>query len=52
MRQAGELLQQSGATTALDKEVLDVLMTTFLDPRKGRTARRVGCANVVAWMCS
>ena len=37
MQQAGELLQQAGATTTLDKDVLDVLVTTFLDLRKGRT---------------
>ena len=37
LQQATDLLQQSGARTALDREVIDVLVTTFMDLRKGRT---------------
>ncbi len=37
MQQANELLQNVQAKTLLEKEVLDVLVTTFVDLRKGKT---------------
>lgn len=37
LEQARELLHHSGATTTLDRGVLEVLVTTFVDLRKGRT---------------
>lgn len=37
MTQARDLLLQVGLEPALDKDVLEVLVTTFLDLRKGRT---------------
>jgi MoxR-like ATPase len=36
-QQASEMLQQSGAKAELPQDVLDVLVTTFLDLRNGRT---------------
>jgi MoxR-like ATPase len=37
LQQAGDLLQQTGAKAAVDRAVIDVLVTTFMDLRKGRT---------------
>jgi MoxR-like ATPase len=37
MQQANELLQQHEAATTVERDVIDVLVTTFLDLRKGRT---------------
>lgn len=38
LSQAGELLAQSGANAVLEADVIGVLVTTFSDLRKGRTA--------------
>lgn len=38
LEQAGELLAQSGASAVLQPDVIAVLVTTFSDLRKGRTA--------------
>jgi MoxR-like ATPase len=37
LQQAGELLQHAGAQAEVGREVIDVLVTTFMDLRKGRT---------------
>ncbi len=37
IEQAGELLTRAGVATVLEPEVLDVLIPTFVDLRKGRT---------------
>lgn len=37
LQQAGDLLAQSGASAILDPDVINVLVTTFSDLRKGRT---------------
>lgn len=36
-QQAGEMLHHAGATATLPENVIDVLVTTFLDLRKGKT---------------
>src|SRR5262245_15501585 len=37
LQQANDMLHHAGATATLDREVIDVLVTTFTDLRKGRT---------------
>lgn len=37
LQQANDLLQHAGAVSAVEKDVIDVLVTTFMDLRKGRT---------------
>lgn len=37
LQQAGELLMQAGVTAVLEPDVINVLVTTFSDLRKGRT---------------
>jgi AAA domain (dynein-related subfamily) len=37
LQQAGDLLVHAGASAALERDVIDVLVTTFIDLRRGRT---------------
>ncbi len=37
MQQAGDLLHHAGAQTAIERDVIDVLVTTFMELRKGKT---------------
>jgi MoxR-like ATPase len=37
LQQAGDLLQHAGAAAVLERDVIDVLVTTFMDLRQGKT---------------
>jgi MoxR-like ATPase len=37
LQQANDLLQQAGASAVIEQDAIDVLVTTFMDLRKGRT---------------